>query len=179
MALWQRAAITAALLTATACSSPTTGHPKPIPEEPPPTTTTSKARDYSLARLCELLSPEEAKQLGGSPEGEKTNSASDGHAICQWSDAMTLVVGFQEGLTTANADKGRGITNTPVKIDGLPAVQSLQTDTFLLCEVLIELPSGKLFTSSASVLSAGEGKYDPCDVAVKLANLVVPRVRDQ
>lgn len=143
------------------------------------TSTTKPEPTYSLARLCELLSPEEAEQLGASAEGEKTHSVSDGHAVCQWSDAMDLVVGFQEGPTTADADTGPGITNTSIKIDGLPAVQSLQTDTFVVCEILIDLPSGKLFTSSAGILSAGEGKYDPCEVANRLANLVIPRVRDQ
>jgi hypothetical protein len=90
-----------------------------------------------------------------------------------------LVVGFQDGLTTANADTGQGITNTPTTIDGLPAVQSSQTGTFVVCEVLVDLPSGRLFTSSATVLSAGEGKYDACQVATALANRVIPRVRDQ
>lgn len=179
MALWHRAAITAALLTATACSSPTTGHPKPIPEEPPPTTTTSKAPDYSLARLCELLSPEEAKQLGGSAEGEELNALNDGHDICEWADETSLIVGFQTGTSTAHADTGPGITNTPTTIDGLPAVQALSTNTVVICELLVDLPSGRMVSAGAVVLTAGEGKYDPCEVAVKLANLIIPRVRDQ
>lgn len=169
----------ALLTTLAACATATTGVPKATPTSTHTTSTTKAEPTYSLARLCELLSPEEAERLGGSPEGEKTNSVSDGHVVCQWSDAMDLVVGFQEGLTTANADTGPGITNTSIKIDGLPAVQSLQTDTFVVCEILIDLPSGKLFTASAATLSAGEGRYDPCEVAVKLANLVIPRVRDQ
>lgn len=173
----------AALIGLAACNSATAGEPKgggsSVEETTETTTSEPEEPDYSLARPCELLSSEEAQQLGGAAEGEKTNSASDGHAICQWSDKTTLVVGFQEGLTTANADKGPGITNTPIKIDGLPAVKSLQTDTFVVCEILVDLPSGKLFTSSASVLSAGEGKYDACQVATELSNLIIPRVKDQ
>jgi hypothetical protein len=42
-----------------------------------------------------------------------------------------------------------------------------------------DLPSGRLLTSSAAILTAGEGKYDPCDVANRLANLIIHRVRDQ
>jgi hypothetical protein len=167
-----------ALLTAlTACATATTGTPKAVLTSTH--STTKPEPTYSLARLCELLSPEEAEQLGGSPEGEKTHSVSDGHAVCQWSAAMDLVVGFQEGPTTADADTGPGITNTSIKVDGLTAVQSLQTGTFVVCEILVDLPSGRLFTSSAAILTAGEGKYDPCEVANRLANLVVPRVRDQ
>jgi uncharacterized protein DUF3558 len=175
-----------ALFALGACNSATAGQPKTTEtgsqtteESTEETTSEPDEPDYSLARLCELLSPEEAQELGASAEGEKTNSVSDGHVVCQWSDAMDLVVGFQEGPTTADADKGPGITNTSIKIDGLTAVQSLQTDTFVVCEILIDLPSGKLFTASASVLSAGEGKYDACQVANKLANLTVPRVKDQ
>ncbi|MGB3443030.1 MAG: DUF3558 domain-containing protein [Actinophytocola sp.] len=170
----------AVLFALAACNSATAGQPTTetgSTEEPAEETTSEP--DYSLARLCELLTPDEAQQLGGSADGEKTNSVSDGHAICQWSDATTLVVGFQDGLTTANADTGRGITNTPTKVDGLPAVQSLQSDRFVVCEILVDLPSGRLFTSSASVLSAGEGKYDPCQVATELSNLIIPRVSDQ
>lgn len=178
VSFWAPAAL--AVLALAACGNPTVGQPKSIPvESEPPPVTTSKAPAYSLARLCELLSPEEAERLGGSPEGEETYSVSDGHAVCEWSAAMDLLVGFQEGPTTADADTGPGITNTSIKIDGLPAVESLQTDTFVLCEVAVDLPSGKLFTSSAGILSAGEGKYEPCEVAIELANLVIPRVRDQ
>lgn len=176
----------AALFALGACNSATAGQPtttepgsQTAGEPTKETTSEPDEPDYSLARLCELLSPEEAQELGGSAEGEKTNSVSDGHVVCQWSDATDLVVGFQEGPTTADADTGPGITNTPIKVDGLTAVQSLQTDTFVVCEILIDLPSGKLFTASAAVLSAGEGKYDPCQVANELANLVIPRVKDQ
>jgi hypothetical protein len=169
-----------------ACDSATAGQPQPPgassqASEEPTEESTSEAEepDYSLARLCELLSPEEAQELGGSAEGEKGNSTSDGHAVCTWSNETSLIVGFQDGLTTANVDTGPGITNTPTSIDSLPAVQSLQNDVVVICEVLVELPSGKLFTSSATVLSAGEGRYDPCQVANQLANLIIPRVKDQ
>jgi hypothetical protein len=176
----------AVLFSLAACNSATAGEPKTTEtstqssaEPTEETTSEPEQPDFSLARLCELLSPEEAQQLGGSAEGEKTNSVSDGHTICQWSDATTLVVGSQDGLTTANVDTGAGITNTPTKIDGLPAVRSLQSKQFVVCEILVDLPSGKLFTSSASVLSAGEGRYDPCQVATELSNLIIPRVKDQ
>jgi hypothetical protein len=73
-------------------------------------------------------------------------------------------VGFQEGTTTAQADTGPTITNTPT-IDGLPA--------------LVDLPSGRLIHATAGVRSTGEGKYDHCGVATALANLIIPRVRNQ
>ena len=176
----------AVLMVISACDSATAGQPQPketssqTSEEPTSESTSeTEEPEYSLARLCDLISPEESEELGGSSEGEKTNSVSDGHAVCQWSDETTLVVGFQPGLTTANADTGPGVTNTPTTVDGLQAVQQLKTEPITICQILVDLPSGKLFTSTASVLSAGEGKYDPCQVATQLSNLIIPRVKDQ
>lgn len=169
-----------------ACNSATAGEPQPTetgsqPSEGSTEQTTSEPDepDYSLARLCELLSPEEAQQLGGSAEGEKGNSIKDGHDICTWSEATTLVVGYQEGVKSSSVDTGPGITNTPTTIDGLTAVQSLNTDTVVSCDILVDLPSGRLVHATVGVLSAGEGKYDECQVANQLANLVIPRVKDQ
>lgn len=187
----RRSVVTAVLGVATigvlvACDSATAGQPKPTEstsrssEEPTEQTTSEPDEpDYSLARLCELLSPEEAEQLGGSAEGEKGNSLRDGHAICTWADETTLVVGFQEGAKAADADTGPGITNTPITVDGLPAVQSLNTDTVVTCDILVDLPSGRLVHATAAVRSAGEGKYDQCEVANQLAELIVPRVKNQ
>ncbi|MFL6126936.1 DUF3558 domain-containing protein [Actinophytocola sp.] len=176
----------AMLAAVSACDNATAGQPQPkrtssqsTNEPTEESTSESQAPDYSLARLCELLSPEEAQQLGGSAEGKKGNSTADGHAICTWADETSLVVGWQTGTSTAQADTGPGITNTPTKVDGLPAVQALSTDTVVICEILVDLPSGKMFAASATVLSAGEGKYDQCQVANQLANLIIPRVKDQ
>lgn len=167
----------AASLVLVGCDSATAGQPRATDttEEP----TTSAAEEYSLARLCELISADESQQLGGSAEGEKKNSASDGHELCAWSDATYLAVGFQDGTSTAAVAAGEGITNTPTTIDGLTAVQSLKTEPTAICEVMVDLPSGKMFTSAVTVLSAGEGRYEACQVATELSNLVIPRVKDQ
>ena len=174
----------ATLTVLAACDSATVGQPQPTEtsSRSKPTeesTSETEAPEYSLARLCELMSPEEAQELGGSAEGKEGTSAKDGHPVCQWADKTSLVVGFQEGMTTASAETGPGITNTPTTIDGLKAVQQLKTDPIAICQVLVDLPSGKLFSSSAAVRSAGEGQYDPCQVATQLSNLIIPRVKDQ
>lgn len=170
-----------------ACDNATAGQPRPkdtssqTASETPTGESTSAENEsgYSLARLCELLSPDESAQLGGAAEGKNGNSTSDGHPICTWADQTSLVVGWQSGTTSAQADTGPGITNTPTTIDGLPAVQSLSTKAVVICEILVDLPSGKMVAASAAVLSAGEGKYDQCQVANQLANLIIPRVKDQ
>lgn len=172
-------ATVAAVAVLTACGNTTTGHPNPATTPPTETSTTEHKKPYSLARLCELITPEEAQSLGGSPEGKEGHSTSDGHAICQWSDETSLIVGWQTGTSTAQADSGPGITNTPMTIDGLSAVQALSTDTVVMCEILVDLPSGKMVAAGALVQSRGEGKYDPCQVATQLTNLIIPRVRNQ
>lgn len=176
----------AMLLVLAACNSATAGQPQSTEGQSPSetassdaTTSESEAPEYSLARLCELISPEEAQQLGGSPEGEEGNSINAGQEICTWSDATHLAIGFQTGTSSAQADTGPTITNTPTTVDGLTAVQSFNNDTVVVCEILVDLPSGKMFAASASVLSAGEGKYDQCQVANELVNLIIPRVKDQ
>lgn len=177
--------VAAALFVLAACNSATAGQPKPTvsesqsSEETTEKTSEPEEPDYSLARLCELLSPEEAQDLGGSPEGEKGNSVIDGHDLCSWVDATSLIVGFQTNTSTARADTGPNITNTPTTIDGLPAVQALTSRTVVICEVLVDLPSGIMVAATVTVLSAGEGKYDPCQVANQLAKLIIPRVKDQ
>jgi len=170
------AVLAAALLTA--CTTTTAGHPAPA-EHKPATTSKDYKEPYSLARLCELLEPEEAQQLGGSTEGEEGHSIRDGHDLCKWADETDLLVGWQANTSTANVQTGPGITNTPTTIDGLPAVRNLSTDPITICQYLVDLPSGKLFAASVAVLTRGEGKYDPCEVASRLTNLIVPRVRNQ
>jgi uncharacterized protein DUF3558 len=169
-----------------ACDSATAGQPQlnettsqSSEESTEASTSETEEPQYSLAHLCDLLSPDEAQRLGGSAEGKAGNALSDGHAICTWADKTNLIVGWQTGTSTAQADTGPGITNTPTTVDGLPAVKSLSTDTLVLCEMLVDLPSGKMFGAVVSVRSAGEGQYEPCQVANQLANLIIPRVKDQ
>jgi hypothetical protein len=160
---------------------------EPVATDPPPSTESStddppapesSESDYSLAQLCGLLTAEEARQFGGSPDGTEGNSTKDGHEQCRWDDETSLVIGVQPGGKSANAPTGPGITNTPVDVDGLTGVQSLATDPILMCQLLVDLPSGNLISVGAAPLSAGEGKYEPCDVANQMADLVVPRVKD-
>jgi hypothetical protein len=153
----------------------------PVAADPPSTVdspTESEAPEYSLARLCELLSPEEAQRMGGSAEGEKGNNIRDGHALCTWSDETSLIVGVQPGVKSNGGNKGPGITNTPITVGGLPAIQSLETEPVVTCQVLIDLPDGNLLGTSAGTLTRGEGKYDPCTLAKQMADLIVPRVKD-
>jgi hypothetical protein len=172
----------AVLVLAAGCGTATAG--KPVATEDSSTSTvespaTSDAADYSLARLCELLGPDEARRIGGSAQGEEGFSTNDGHALCTWADETSLIVGVQPGAKSNGGNKGPGITNTPITVAGLPATRSLETEPIVTCQVLIDLPGDNLFSTSAGNLSRGEGKYDPCTLATQMAELIVPRVKDQ
>jgi hypothetical protein len=176
----------AVLAVLSACDNATAGRPvaeegsSQTSESPTDESTPEKDGDeYSLKALCGLASPEETQELGGAAEGKPGTSVKDGHPFCQWDDRTSLVVGVQEGQTTAGVETGPGITNTPTTVDGLTAVQQLKTDPVTTCQLLVDLPSGTLLSASVAVLSAGEGQYDACQVANQLANLITPRVKDQ
>ena len=160
------------------CGTSTAG--TPVARHLPSTvdsTTTSETPDYSLARLCELLAPEEARRMGGSATGEEGGSIRDGHALCMWADEMDLLVGVQPGVTANSGQPGQ--TNTPITVDGMPAILAKQTKPVVLCQVLVNLPDGNLLGAGAGPLSRGEGKYDSCVVAKEMAELIVPRVKDK
>lgn len=142
-------------------------------------TATSAAPDYSLARLCELLGPDEAQRMGGSADGEEGNSVRDGHEQCTWADETSLIVGVQPGAQAGGGNTGPGVENTPITVDGMPAVQSLETEPVVTCQVLIDLPHGNLLGTSAGTLTRGEGEYEPCTLAKQMAEIIVPRVKDQ
>ncbi len=173
----------AMLTVVSACDNATAGQPKPTKDastsKTEESTSETQEQKYSIAELCKLISPEEAQRLGGSAEGEMGTALSNGVPVCTWKDKTGLTVGFQEGTTTAQADTGPNITNTPTKVDGLTAVLSKTTESIVICEMLVDLPSGKMFAASVSVRSAGEGQYEPCQVVTELANLIIPRVKDQ
>lgn len=163
---------------------PTAGEPlagdQPASEEEEPTsqpTSESEASEYSLTELCGLLEPEEAVGMGGSPEGRAGNSTSTGADLCTWADEMSLVAGVQPGVSTEGMKSTGDQVLSAAEVAGMPAVRKV-TPSLDACEVLVDLPSGSLFSVSAAPLSAGEGKYDPCTVADEFAAITVPRVKD-
>lgn len=163
------------------CGSATAGEPVASEHARPSTVepSTSAAAEYSLAHLCDLLSPEESSSMGGGRAGKKGNPLNDGHEICAWADEMNLLIGVQPDMRTHGGNKGPNITNKPVTVGGMAAVLSHQTKPFVLCQVLVNLPSGNLYSAGAGPLSRGEGKYDPCELAMRMGELTVPRIKDQ
>lgn len=176
---------TASLAVLTGCGgestagTPVATDPAPSGESSvvPPTSTAKAPDDYSLARLCELLEPDEAERLGGSAQGRKGNSIRDGHDLCTWEHETSLIARVQPGLKIAGMPPQQGATLSPESVEGLTAVRRRTAD-IEACEILVDLPSGNLFSVSVAPLSAGEGKYDPCALVDEFAAITVPRVKD-
>lgn len=175
----------AVALTATGCGQVTAGRAVPGANSPSPvstarsTTTTTTAEfvpDYSNTALCKLLTSDEAESLGGAAEGKPGNSVTDGHPQCQWSADTSIVIGFQKGTQSTNVNTGPEYTNTPTTVQGLAAMQSLTTDPIEICQALVDVSPEAVIYAGAANRSGGEGKYQPCDVANQLINIVIPKV---
>lgn len=180
--------VCAAGLTAiTGCGGDSTAG-EPVAKDPPgqetgdqpsaPPRTQPRGSSYSVTDLCGLLSVEEVERFGAAGEGTSGYSTKNGHEQCRWDDETQLVIGHEPNGTSKNPPTGAGITNTPTEIDGLTAVQSASTEPIIACQLLVDLPTSGLISLSAAPLSSGVGKYEPCDVAKQMADLVVPRVKD-
>ncbi len=61
-------------------------------------------------------------------------------------------------------------------MQGLTAVQSLTTKPADVCQILVDVSSDAVIYGSAAFQSSGEGKYDLCEVANELVNIVIPKV---
>lgn len=178
----------ALIATLTACGGTTAGQPTSAGDAPststnPPEKSTSTAPpgdlDFSNTALCQLLTEDEAEGLGAAPVGEPGYSIADGHPQCNWNADTGLTVGFQKGVQSTNARTGPGITNTPTSVAGLTAMQSRETDPIVICQVLVDVTPDSIVSGAVSIRSSGEGKYEPCDVASRLVNIIIPKVQQR
>jgi hypothetical protein len=183
-------AFTGVLLIAavSACSSPTAGEPKGAePRKPPESVAETESSpknaesdgepDFANTALCELLTGSEATGLGGSATGEPGNSTRDGAPMCSWKDATSLVVGFQADGQSGQTPSGPEFTNTPIEVAGKAAVLSKHvTSVRTNCQVLVDVGNTATVATLAGVLTKGEGEYDECDLATRMANIVIPKV---
>ncbi len=167
----------------TACSSgsgSTSGQPTAPSETPKPSTPTTSSKapvsDFTNAQLCELLTADEATQLGGSPQGKPSYGLSTGHPICQWSKDTTLNIDFGKDSRSSQVPTGEGITNTPTEIEGLTAMLSHKVGVREFCQVIVDVTSTSTMAFGSGLHDSGKGKFEPCDVARRLATIVIPKV---
>jgi hypothetical protein len=181
------AVMVAAAATLAGCGSSTAGQPAPPAGSAPTTGTTTTSKSTSSApplteltntEMCGLLTATEATQLGGSEEGRPTYSPTNGHPICQWSNETSLNIDFGKDTRSSQAPTGEGIVNTPTTVAGLTAVLSHNTGGVReFCQVIVDVTDTATMGFGSGLHDAGKGKFEPCDVARRLAEIVVPKVK--
>lgn len=133
--------------------------------------------EFSQDELCDLLTGDEAQQLGSSADGTPSMNVVTEAPICQWVGDTTLGIAYRSNAVVADLTSGSGITKTNIQIGGIPAVQADNKNSGGLCQVGIDLTNHSDLVVGVSVLSAGEGKYDRCDVAKQMATIVFSKVK--
>jgi len=155
------------------------GSPQSTTESSPSSTASSgpkKEPDFSNEALCDLLTADEAVSLGGGTAGEPGNSIKDGHPQCAWSDATSLILGFQKGAGyTPPSDPE--ITNTDITIAGKPAILSKRVSSVRTnCQVIFQPSDDSVLSTLAGLHDKGVGQFEECALATKFANIVIPKV---
>jgi hypothetical protein len=170
------------------CGSSTAGQPTPTigqgqgSSEPTSTTGTTASSappvtDLTNTQLCALLTASEAGRLGGSDKGEPGFSVTTAHPLCQWSKDTTLNIDLGKNTRSTQAPTGEGITNTPTTVAGLTAVLSHKTGVREFCQVIVDVTDTATMAFGSGLHDSGKGKYEPCDVARRLADIVIPKVK--
>ena len=159
-------------------AAPTTGGQQPTSTTTTSTTTsTAPLADLTNTQLCGLLSASEATRLGGSDKGEPGFSVTTAHPLCQWSKDTTLNIDYGKGTRSSQAPTGEGIANSPTTVAGLTAVLSHKTGAREFCQVIVDVTETATMAFGSGLHDGGKGRYEPCEVARKLADIVIPKVK--
>ena len=184
MSLYRLAVGTAGAVLVAGCGTSTAGQPAPPTGSTPVTTTTSTTTssappltDMTNTQICALLTATEATRLGGSETGRPSFSTTNAHPLCQWSNETSLNIDFGKDTRSSQAPTGEGITNTPTTVAGLTAVLSHKTGIREFCQVIVDVTDTATMGFGSGLHDSGKGKYEPCDVARRLADIVIPKVK--
>ena len=133
--------------------------------------------EFTRFELCELLTSSEVAAFGGGGAGAPTNSPTSGDEACQWMGETSLVIDFGANMRSGNLKKGPNITMAATTVDGLTGVQSHDLGEIESCQVIVDITDHSTLAFGVAVLTSGEGKYEPCDVANRLANTVISKIK--
>ena len=158
-------------------AAPTTGAQQTGATTSTTTSTAAPLTDLSNTQICALLTATEATQLGGSEQGRPSFSTTNAHPLCQWSKDTSLNIDFGKDTRSSQAPTGEGITNTPTTVAGLTAVLSHKTGIREFCQVIVDVTDSATMGFGSGLHDSGTGKYEPCDVARRLAEIVIPKVK--
>ncbi|WP_156093968.1 DUF3558 family protein [Lentzea aerocolonigenes] len=162
-----------AAVTLSACSGgPSTGTPRPATETTTTTSTSAGKDTTSLAETdpCSLLTSSEASELGasGTPKREKVGTAD----VCKWRKPgegnFDVSVRANLGLAEVKPDGGQ-IADLTV---GSRKAKKVSGDGSGVCIIALDVSS----SSRVDVSALGRPNEDSCPVALKLAELVDPKL---
>jgi uncharacterized protein DUF3558 len=168
---------------ATGTSPNTPSSPAATTTAPPSVTSTSAdpgmkgKTEFTQEELCTLLTSDESQQLGASAEGKPTMNVVTEAQVCQWSDETVIIVGYRPNAVTAGLESGPTITKSKIKINGIPAILSDNKKPGGICQVGIDLTDHSELVVAVGVHDSSAGKWNRCDTAKTMANIVFSRVK--
>jgi len=133
--------------------------------------------EFSEDELCDLLTTSESQQLGGGTTGTPTMNVVLEAPLCQWTDATSLNIVYSPKNGIKDLETGPTIKKSKIRIVGLDGVMSDNRKPGGLCQVGIDLTDHSSLVVGVGLLSAGEGKYDHCEVAKEMATIVFTKVK--
>ncbi|GGS16822.1 DUF3558 family protein [Actinokineospora fastidiosa] len=139
------------------------------------TTAADREINYQRDELCELLTAAETAEFG-SRNPRPGNSFTTGSEQCQWSGDLGITIDFKLDASGVRPAEG---TKSDIEVAETPAVLTKTTEKSGLCLVRIKLNKDRsAMTFGVGVLSSGRDKgYETCDVAKKVAEIVIPKVK--
>ncbi|RJQ75960.1 DUF3558 domain-containing protein [Amycolatopsis panacis] len=183
----------AALLVATACSSPS-GTPSPATSAPPVSISTGPtvpqvSNPLNASKFeqdpCGLLTHAQAGQF---IDGVRTSGKSGGRfPMCHWNGekgsgfGVSFIVG-QGGLATVyenGQNGGAGYFEPAPDVAGYPAAFTATMDDRKSggCQIMVGITNDELVTVGATLWTSSPSYNAPCPVATKAAELVVAKLK--
>lgn len=129
--------------------------------------------------LCDLIPAGVATSMSlpetGKPYVKPDPQRSDPQ--CQWRGSGLLAIAqFTEGGSIKNPQALPDHDISADQVGGRPVLLIKKTSQPVTCEVDVDSGSRGVVAFSVAVLSAGQGKFNECDVVRKLAETAMPKI---
>jgi hypothetical protein len=129
--------------------------------------------------LCDLIPADVATSMSlpetGKPDVKPDPQHSDPQ--CRWRGSGLLAIAqFTEGGSTKNPQALPDHDISTDQVGGRPVLLIKKTSQPVACEVDVDSGSRGVVAFSVAVLSAGQGKFNECDVVRKLAETAMRKI---
>ncbi|TCP56737.1 uncharacterized protein DUF3558 [Tamaricihabitans halophyticus] len=131
---------------------------------------------FTNKQLCELLTEQEARGLSVDPRGEPTQIF--GEQACEWSGkAVSFDLSFNDKNNVSELTIGERDRSSDTRINGRTALL-IEYGDVTSCAAAVDLSESSMLRASVSVLSAGEGKLNECDLAEQAATKATEKISE-